>query len=283
VRARSFFSIRRAFVAILPALAAASGAGCTTGEGSGAAIGPLWILGCTQNAKVVDYGTEANPKLFDLSPTFFAGEPIEGISDGIPANRLVIRMERTGNEIQISDTLFFDIIDSGLVAHCLRGRTVGGAPDWDSTATGTLDPNVTTPWCEPNAGRHGGTRIHLLPFGPVRAALTPLATCQSNMHPPAVVSITGVAQDGWIEFLEFGDAEQPDLAPEKRTNPDDEDFKVNFGQNLSANFSVVLGDDRTETAIHNMIDIPPDPRIGGTLNGSFDFNLERGRSAQTFP
>jgi hypothetical protein len=268
VRAPSFF--------ILPALAAVSAAGCTIGDGSGAADGPLLILGCKK-------GKDFNED-FHLKPTFFAGEPIEGISDGIPANRLIIRMERTGNEIQISDTLFFDVEDSGLVAHCLRGRTVGGVPDWDSTATGTLDPNAT-PWCQPNGGPNGETRIHLLPFGPVRSALTPLATCQSDMHPPAVVNITGVAKDGWIDFLEFGEAEQPGDAPEARTDVDAESggFKVNFGDRLHANFSVVLNDDRTETAIHNMIDVPPDPRIGGTLEGFFDFNLERGRSAQTFP
>jgi hypothetical protein len=275
-----FPSIRRVLLIVGPVLAVVS-AGCTIGEGSGSAVGPLWILGC-QNGD--DYGTEAKPKDFSLDPTFFAGEPIEGISDGVPANRLIIRMERTGNEIQISDTLFFDVIDSGLVAHCLRGRTVGGVPDWDSTASGTLDPNAL-PWCEPNGGPMGATRIHLLPFGPVRSALTPLATCQSNMHPPAVVSITGVAKDGWIDFLDFGKAEQPDKAPEARDDLDLETggFKVAFGDRLRANFSVVLDDDRTETAIHKMIDVPPDPRIGGTLDGNFDFNLQRGRSAQTFP
>jgi hypothetical protein len=275
VRARSFFLMSRPLPVVLSVLAAVSAAGCTIGAGSGSADGPLVILGC-QHGKDYD-------QTFHLDPTFFAGEPIEGISDGIPANRLIIRMERTGNEIQISDTLFFDVISSGLIAHCLRGRTVGGVPDWDITATGTVDPSVMTPWCEPMAGPNGETRIHLLPFGPVRSALTPLATCQSDMHPPAVVSITGVANDGWIDFLDFGAAEQPDLPPEMRTDPDKEDFKVNFGQRLRANFHVVLGDDRTETAIHNMIDVPPEPRIGGTLDGNFDFDLERGRSAQTFP
>jgi hypothetical protein len=275
--------MQRLLLVVLLGLAAASAAGCTIGEGTGAAAGPLWILGCRPDdgkPDEPDYGSEANPKLFDLEPTFFAGEPVEGISDGIPANRLIIRMQRTGNEIQISDTLFFDVLDSGRIARCLRGRTVGGVPDWD-TSSGTLNAN-DPPWCEPMGGPNGETRIHLLPFGPVRSALMPLATCQSDMHPPAVVSITGVANGGWIDFLAFGPAEQPSKAPEDRTEVEST-FKVNFGQNLSANFSVVLGDDRTETAIHNMIDVPPEPRIGGMLNGNFNFDLERGRSAQTFP
>ena len=271
--------MRRVLLVVLPVLAAVSAGGCTVGSGTGSAIGPLWILGCQDGH---DYGTEADPNTFNLEPTFFAGEPIEGISDGIPANRLIIRMERTGNEIQISDTLFFDVIDSGMIARCLRGRTVAGVPDWDTT-TGTADPSVMPPWCEQMAGPMGETRIHLLPFGPVRSALTPFATCQSTMHPPAVVSITGVAMDGWIDFSDFGDAEQPDRASEDR-DPVGTDFKVNYGAPLRANFHVVLTDDRYEQAIHdNMIAVPPAPRIGGTLDGNFDFDLERGRSAQTFP
>ena len=31
------------------------------------------------------------------------------------------------------------------------------------------------------------------------------------------------------------------------------------------------------------IDVPPDPRIGGMLDGDFEFDLKRGRAAQTFP
>jgi len=257
-------------------LAAVSAAGCSIGEGKGSATGPLWILGCLDGKP---YGTEANPRMFDLEPTFFAGEPIEDISDGLPANRLIIRMQRTGNEIQISDTLFFDIPNSDLVAHCLRGRTVGGVPDWDSTASGTLDPNAP-PWCEA-MGPNGTPRIHLVPFGPVRSALTPLATCHSEAHQPAVVGITGVAKDGWIDFTQFGSAEQPDLAPEARWEI--KDFQVNFDQPLAATFHILLDDDRVQEALYRGIDVPPESRIGGTLDGDFEFDLKRGRAAQTFP
>ncbi len=220
------------------------------------------------------------PQLFKLEPTFFAGEPIEDISDGAPANRLIIRMQRTGNEIQISDTLFFDIPNSDLIAHCLRGRTVGGVPDWDTTSTGTLDPNVTTPWCEP-MGPNGSPRIHLVPFGPVRSSLLPLATCHSEAHQPAVVGITGVATDGWIDFTQFGKAEQPNKTPEAREAIGD--FQVNYDEPLAATFLIVLGDDRVVTAKYKGIDVPPDPRIGGVLQGDFEFDLKRGRAAQTFP
>ena len=58
---------------------------------------------------------------------------------------------------------------------------------------------------------------------------------------------------------------------------------MNFGQRLRANFHIVLGDDRMLTAIKMMVDPPPAPTIGGTLDGNFDFDLQRGQGAQTFP
>src|SRR5262245_36348382 len=103
--------------------AAVAAAGCTVGGGSGSAKGQLWILGCVKGEP---YGTQAAPMDFDLAPSFFAGEPIEDISDGPPSNRLIIRMQRSGNELQINDTLYFDVPNSYQVARCLRGRTVGG-------------------------------------------------------------------------------------------------------------------------------------------------------------
>ena len=62
-------------------------------------------------------------------------------------------------------------------------------------------------------------------------------------------------------------------------------FKVNFGERLHATFHVVLEDDRVLTA--QQTGTPggpvPDPVIGGTLDGAFDFDLVRGRAAQPFP
>jgi hypothetical protein len=160
---------------------------------------------------------------------------------------------------------------------------VAGVPDWD-TSSGVVEPDPNMPgppWCEPN-GPNGIPRIHLVPFGPLRSSLSPLATCVSDMHGPTVVGITGVAKDGWIEFRDFGPAAQSDRAPEAREAIDPK-FQVNYGDRLRASFSVVLDDDRVLTAQYKMIDMPPAAAIGGTLDGSFDFDLERGRSAQTFP
>ena len=84
-----------------------------------------------------------------------------------------------------------------------------------------------------------------------------------------------------IDFEEFGDAAQPGDPPEMRGELTD--FQVAYGDPLIARFSVVLDDDRVLTAEYKMIDMPPPAAIGGTLDGNFNFNLERGRSAQTFP
>jgi hypothetical protein len=191
-------------------------------------------------------------------------------------------MQRNGNATEINDTLYFDIPNSYEIARCLRGRIdpATGLPDWD-TGTGTVDPAVTMSWCE-QSGPTSMPRIHLVPFGPLRAALAPLATCFQESPGPSIASITAVAKDGWVEFENFGGAAQLDKPPDMR-DPISTNFQVQYGDLLHADFDLVLDDDRTQTAIYKMINVPPAPRIGGTLTGDFDFNLERGRSAQTFP
>jgi hypothetical protein len=268
--------------AISPALWAAFAAlsaagGCTpVGDGAGAAMGPLWIHGCLEGE---DRGTIDAPINFDLQPTFFAGEPIGDISGGPPQNRLIIRMQRNGNAVQINDILYVDIPDSFKVAQCLRGSTAPGVPPWDMS-TGSIDPAITDPWCE-QAGPAGVPRIHLFPFGPVRMSLTPLGTCHVTAVGPTVVAVTGVAIDGWIDFLDFGSAVQPTMPPDMR-DPVDQKFQVAYDDRLHANFHIVLGDDRVVTAMYSLR-LPPAPNIGGTLDGFFDFYLRRGRSGQTFP
>ena len=265
--------------AIWAAFAALSVGGCTpVGDGAGAAIGPLWILGCDDGK---DVGTMAAPVDYDLKPTFFAGEPI----GEPPHNRLIIRMQRNGNAIQINDILYFDIPDSFKVAQCLRGSTAPDVPPWDM-GTGTVDPPgtampTTTPWCEP-AGPAGFPRIHLVPFGPVRAALTPFDTCHAEGVGPTVVAVTGVAIDGWIDFRDFGSATAEASKPPDMRSGVDNTFQVAYDDRLRADFHIALGDDAVVTALYSLR-VPPVASIGGTLDGFFDFFLRRGRSGQTFP
>lgn len=267
--------MRSARVATLATLSIAmltivAGSACTVGSGSGAARGTLFVKGCGDNGE--DY--EADD--FDLSPRFFAGEPIEDIArGGILTNRLVIRMQRNGNRIEVTDTLYFDVNSAYEVARCLRGKTINGVPDWD-----------TSGWCDWTGGASGTVRaerprIQMGPKLPISSSLSLLYTCNR-------ARVVGVGVEGsWIDFLDFGKAPQPQF-----TNPDDRkpvpgDFKVDFGDRLQANFRVVLEDGRRVEAMQEM-DPLPNAAIGGGLGGTpetgrFDFDLERGRAAQPFP
>jgi hypothetical protein len=301
-------------LAVAPVVAAA---GCTVGSGAGSAMGPIWVLGC---GPAGDLGTEMSPTTFDLHPGFFAGQPIEDLSTGVHSNRLLIRMQRSGNGIEVTDTLDFDAVNAYEVARCLRGHTtMNGQPDWDtrfvSDEFGRLTNQVWCDWsggaaaadgsmadasgadASVDAAADGGgadaggadagpgpgpvqmtalrPRIYISTLDFVRSSLALLFSC--NMARLVGAGVVG----GWIEFLDFGAATQSDRPPEMR-DPVTSDFKVNYGDRLRASFHVVLLDDRVVNARINRL---PDPgaRMGGTLDGSFDFIMDRGRAAQPFP
>ena len=98
-------------------LGAAGLGGCRVGKGVGAASGTLFELGCS---KAGDYcyapdqcGTADLPVPFDLKPSFFAGEPIDDLRQVDPgsafmSNRLTIRLQRSGKQIEQNDVLTFD-------------------------------------------------------------------------------------------------------------------------------------------------------------------------------
>jgi hypothetical protein len=271
------------------AVTAVAAGGCTVGSGAGSASGDLFIVGCNPNDNPADLGAAGAPVAFDLSPTFFAGEPVEAPTVGLP-NQLNMRMQRNGNRIEISDTLFFDVNNAYEVARCLRGRTVNGMPDWYTLPVTNDDgstPATNPLWCDPNgstatdggAGADGGTglpRINISTQDFVKSAFLPLFTCN-------LARVTGDAKiNSWIDFQDFGSALQSNLAPDAR-GPVTTDFKVNFGERLRARFHVELVDDRQVSAVMQRVAVPTNPYIGGTLDGYFDFILDRGRAAQPFP
>jgi len=118
-------------------------------------------------------------------------------------------------------------------------------------------------------------RIHLTPYTDVIGSLVLYQTCPDGNNVGSVV-------DGWIQFESFGSAEQSNLAPEERT-PIPFGFVINYGERLRATFHAVIGDPRYVTAVKTGATPPTSPNIGGTLDGYFDFDLARGRSAQPFP
>lgn len=281
---------------LLAALALAPPA-CTVGGGSGTASGELTVQGCDEDDSL------SMGKPYNLSPKFFAGEPIEDICP-LPGpcksphvNRLVIRMQHIANRpVEVNDTLYFDIQDARNVARCIRGRIdpMTGQPDWDTRLVTDADglPIPGLPWCDWNSAPDGGAggpadagtamtaplaRINLSAQDFVRGSLVPLFTCGE-------ARVTGVSKPGagsWIEFQDFGAAAQPQKPPMERDKVDN-DFKVDFGQRLRAHFRFDLQDQHYVWAIQQHMAIP-DQDIGGYLEGWFDFDLERGRAAQPFP
>jgi hypothetical protein len=275
-------------------------AGCSAGKGTGAASGFIYAYGCSDKG---DYGTVEAPAPYDLKPTFFAGEPIDDLrqltagSGQIMSNRLIIRLQASGKQIEQNDVLTFDVASSYEVARCVRGRV-------DST-TGKNDWNETDCF---RASDDGPGRMRLQFDSSVHAALTPRSTCPVNIAKPVMSSLVGSAISGpvppsypaavapivtdgnwssWVEFEEFGGAAQRDKVPTERQAIDGQ-FRVDLGDRVYAtSFFLTLIDDGVIAAA--MSNLPrPASLIGGTLGGDpttgrFDFNLQRGQGAQFFP
>jgi hypothetical protein len=138
-----------------------------------------------------------------------------------------------------------------------------GAPDAGTSLDGGMSIMAAAP------------RIHLTPYTDIIASLGLFMTCPDGNN-------AGAGVDGWIQFQSFGGAEQSDLPPDQRM-PIGWDFVINYGDRLRATFHMVIGDPRYVNAVETGSTPPTAPVIGGTLDGYFDFDLARGRSAQPFP
>jgi hypothetical protein len=118
-------------------------------------------------------------------------------------------------------------------------------------------------------------RIHVTPYTNLHASLSLGQTCQGGIN-------AGMGMDGWIQFQNFGAAEQSDRAPQDR-DPVPFSFVINYGDRIRANFDVIIGDPQVANAVENGTTPPTHVAIGGELAGFIDFDLARGRSGQPFP
>jgi hypothetical protein len=295
------------------AMACALAGGCSVGQGVGAAKGAIFDYGCSKETG--DYcaegmcGTAEVFAPYDLKPTYFTGEPINDLrqqyaGSAIMLNRLIIRLQRSGKQIDFNDVLTFDVMNSYEVARCVRGRIdeATGAKDWD-TANCYRDPSSDT----------GPGRVRIQYDGAISASLMLRSTCpikETQDLPSAATHVaTAIAEpvpiypqtygttarpavtDGnwlsWVEFQEFGSASQADR-PATQRDPVGPKFLVDFGQRIyAATFRLTLTDSILVEAALN--DLPsPNGQVGGLLGGDpttgrFDFDLQRGRGGQTFP
>jgi hypothetical protein len=270
--------------------------GCSVGKGVGAASGFIYEYGCSKNG---DYGTQSDggaplaPAPYDLQPSFFAGEIIDDLREYSAgseprSNRLIIRLQRSGKQIELNDVLTFDVSSSYEVARCVRGRVLAdGTPDWDQAN------------CYRASDQAPG-RMRVQYDSDVHVALTLHATCTANLVasavsrpvPPSYATspnpvVANGAWDAWVEFQEFGTASQYNLEPQGRTFVEPT-FRVDYGQRIYAtSFFLTLTDDNVVSAAIAGRPLP-EPQVGGTLGGDpttgrFDFDVQRGQSAQFFP
>lgn len=285
--------------------------GCTVGAGSGKAKGDLFVVACNYGrfyGMPNPDGGSLEPIPYDLAPSFFAGTPTDDqIKGPQQMNEMEIQMKTSG--LEFADSLGFNLQSSLEVARCIRGRTVNGQPDYLVTvplpsALGTAtNPQPTTLWCDwsgmafsdggvPDASFPGtpdastvldggmsvlasAPRIHITPYTYVVASLILPTLCPGG-------TAVAVAMDGWIQFQNFGTAEESNLAPADR-DPVPPNFIINYGDRLQAKFNLTLGDPQFVNAIQTGTAPPTTPAIGGALAGNFDFDLARGRAAQPFP
>lgn len=284
-------SLSNVFVGILPVLFSNA---CTAGEGTGKAAGELFVLGCSSKGDYCERdvcGSALAPVPFNLSPSFFAGEPINDLRLGakgneILTNRVILRLQRSGVQLDLNDVLTFDIVNSYEVARCVRGRKVYGPGG-----------NVLNDWDESNCFRasdSGPARVRLHIDGIVSGALCPWRTCSAQ--PVALASAVSAHQLGasqptppkgewesWIELEEFGKARETAMVDPLLRTPVNPQFHISLGERVHAvRFKMLLIDQHIITAVQDRLPIPV-PVIGGKLEGSFNFELARGQGAQTFP
>jgi hypothetical protein len=257
------------------------------------------VLNCSPKGDYCDStgycGLPTAPAAFDLSPSFFVGEPIENLNRDLNGNqwtgtdnrvnRVTIRLQRSGRQVESSDALFVDVLNSYEVARCVRGREV-------LAADGSRQHDYDDRYCY-RASATGPARIRVsVVKGILHASLSPRGTCSRPAVAAAdddfspsedVVPASDGAFRSWIEFKDFGSAAQEDVADPTARTPIDSEFKVGLGQRLNATaFSLDLVDNKVESARIALKPLP-EPDIGGSLTGWFDFNLARGQGAQIFP
>ncbi|MFH2009149.1 MAG: hypothetical protein ABI333_21340 [bacterium] len=265
--------------------AACLSAGCPTGEGEGSVVGTFYLLGCDGT---FDYGSHDTPALYDMNADFFVGEPI--VEEGSnPKNRLDLRIQRGGNNIEDADSLYIQIADvRAVAAHFAASQgTPVGASD---TTRATLLLYVTCPTFFGRleaAGDPAGSSCPSLDASSLETLCTDVdytaAVDPSAPFPPFS------ADSSCILFCRFGTAERGGDVPD--------DFRVNFGDTVQGLFHLALGEQRL---VESGAEICADGRDndgdgevdeadcepsagGGRLLGRFSFEVRRGQVAQEFP
>lgn len=268
----------RRYIATLALLCcAATTVACAVGEGTGRVTGTIEAPQCTFDPPE----GISSQKPFNLEADFFAAVPIDAdsiLGPAFPANQMIIRVQHSGARLENANALMFWIFDSAKVARCLRGESPGGVQEWDDSYCDRSDA------ARPPRLLIGMTREMVSAFFVLNArcpsaflSANALGVCTApDSNCPDVAICPG--RGSWITFEQFGDIESD------KNKAIDAGYKVNDGKRIAAPaFHVELCDVATvNDAINRLIPLTK-PRIVGTLEGFFDFKLERGQAGQPFP
>jgi len=280
-----------------PVLIVLGSAGCL-GGGDGWVMGTLWVDNCKNGDPLGE--SFDRPTTFDLHVDFFTGESMEDSDKSVTQRRstLVLRIQNTSNNVEVSDGLLLQIIELDVAARSFAaGQPIpisssnlcpGGnctlvedtlraslylystCPDGRQALNGSsysLAPSPKDTTCLQSGA--------LAPPCPVLAdaARQSLDTmCKGDFNDrtqaPAISQLLG--HGACMYLCALGDA--------RRGQPSDElgGFRISYGDRVAGIFSTGIVDGRA-------VNLQGCAGGAGEIQGMFDFELARGRSAQSFP
>jgi hypothetical protein len=262
--------------------------GCPTGDGEGEVVGDFFLLGCDD---AFDYGSRANPVRYDMEANFFVGEPIVDELETNPVNRLDIRIQRGGNNIEDVDSVYIQIADVRVVAESFSASGYAGSPVGESqNIRATLSLYLT---CPTYFVRLAATVSAGVDACPDLDASDRDALCESMDYKETLDPVAAfppfAQQSSCLIFCRFGAAERGREVPH--------DFAIDFGDVVQGFFHLNLVEQRLlasgaeicDDGLDNDGDGDVDETDceistgAGRLMGKFNFEVRRGQVAQEFP
>ncbi len=262
--------------------------GCPTGDGEGQVVGSFFLLSCDDS---FDYGSRSGPASYDMRANFFVGEPIFDERESNPINRLDLRIQRGGNNIEDVDSLYIQIADVRTVAQSFSASAYAGSPvGEDENISASLSLYIT---CPTYFSRLAATTPATGTACPDLDVATLDALCESMDYDepldPSAALPPFESQSSCLIFCRFGTAERGGTVPH--------DFAIDFGDVVQGFFHLNLMDQRLlstgEEICEDGADNDGDGEVdeadcefstgGGRLMGRFNFEVRRGQVAQEFP
>jgi hypothetical protein len=290
-------------------LAAAASAGCLVGGGDGWVEGELWVENCKEGVPLGE--SAAKQGRYDLHADFFAAQPQEDTNESKTQRRntLTVRIQPTSNNMEVSDGLMLQLVDLSRIAqHFAAGEPVGitnsslcrgttCATSGEDELRGHLYLYTTCP--DLRQPLVGGTHVlsstgtsgasclkHVVTSGspPVpawsapcpkltaaaRAGLDKLCEGDFNDRTPKDQIATWLGDGACLYLCALGEARRGQPAREL------DGFLVNYGDRVAGILSMRIIDGRAVT-------LNSCASVSGRVTGMFDFEVVRGRAAQSFP